>query len=118
MLTLAALALFVRVLIPAGFMPAPTPAAGLGVAIVICTAQGAVAAESGDHAPSEKPAHDAPCAFAGHGQGLTAADLKAPAPAAFVSYFAPPAAEHADLTPGRGLAAPPPPGRAPPTLNA
>ena len=118
MLTLAALALFVRVLIPAGFMADAPPAEGLPFQIVICTALGAVPAEPGDHAPAGTPAHDAPCAFAGHGQGLAAADLAGPAPAAFVTYPAPPAADHADLAPGRGLAAPPPPGRAPPTLNA
>jgi hypothetical protein len=112
---LAMLALVVQVLVPQGFMVARQ---GDRPAIVICTGHGPVLSRDdlGGHpgkAPKSRP--DAVCGFAGHGAGVTAAGLfafAAPAP-----WSAPdPVASNADLAPGRGLAAPPPPSQAPPPI--
>ena len=120
-LTLAALALALKVMIPAGFMAAPS-ANSLPFAIVLCTGQGSTVVQPGEtlphhggegHAPA-KTSHDSPCAFAGHG-------VSGPPPSAFdtgqpvfVAYQAPAPGTPLDLAPGRGLAAPPPPARGPP----
>jgi hypothetical protein len=117
-LTLAVLALALKVLIPAGFMPGPAH----GAPLVLCTGHGAVAIDAADLAgkksPANKPAPNAPCAFAGHGAAAAPPDLtpvgvaiRPPEP-----ILAQPLAT-AGLTPGRGLAAPPPPSRGPPSLQ-
>jgi hypothetical protein len=107
------------VLIPGGFMAGPATS-DLPVALVLCTAQGAIAAASdvapGQHDERGKPAAaDAPCLFA----GLTAA---APPPVltdagavSQVAYAFKPQAAAPDLAPGRGLTGPPLPARGPPT---
>ncbi|MDP3746888.1 MAG: hypothetical protein Q8Q88_07535 [Phenylobacterium sp.] len=118
---LAALAVALKVMIPAGFMTR-TATNDLPFALVLCTAQGAVAVEPSQAAPEHDDGgdaadHDSPCAFAGH-----AATAPAPSPVAigvveFVAYrrhVAPIAP--VDLAPGRGLAAPPLPARGPPSL--
>jgi hypothetical protein len=113
-LTLAVLALVLKVAIPAGYMV--DARAGGAPAIVLCTAQGAVTiAAHDDHnkAPA-KSTHDAPCAFAGHGAAFVAAE---PATLALVEHavYAPALlASVAEAVPGRGLSAPPLPARGPP----
>lgn len=112
-LTLALLALALKVAIPAGYMVAPR-ANDLPFAIVICTAQGAVTVEPGgttDQAPTTE--HDAPCVFAGHGVGAQPpSDIHRPhLPIATYQPILPPSYA---ATPGLGLCAPPPPARGPP----
>lgn len=113
---LVALALLLRVMIPAGFMPA----AGQGLAIELCTGMGAtpawVDADGKVHKgrPDKGSAADHPCAFAGFGALI---DLPAP-----VATPAPPfrlvvaalVARVAAASVGQGLAAPPPPQTGPP----
>jgi hypothetical protein len=122
LLTLAILAVALKVLIPPGFMAA-APSNDLPFAIVLCTAQGALTIGPGEslpaHGKSDQPAkssHDSPCVFAGHGLGApppTPADL---GPAEFVAYRAPVASTPPGLAPGRGLTGPPLPARGPPSL--
>lgn len=123
-LTLAALAVALKVMIPPGFMPG-TPSNDLPFAIVLCTAQGAVTVESGGALPGEhggsgeaptKSAHDSPCAFAGHGVGAPLPDLHEVGQAQFVTYQALFPSLSPDLAPDRGLAGPPLPARGPPVL--
>ena len=112
---LALLALLVTILVPPGYM---TAAGQGGPSLVICTGHGplsfAASDLNGSHkAPKARP--DNPCAFAGHG----IAEAGGPAPALSApTYFIHPTIQsvRADLTPGRGLAAPPPPSQAPPVL--
>jgi hypothetical protein len=118
-MTLAVLALVLKVAVPAGYM-VDTSAAG-APAIVLCTAQGAVTiTQPGDHHRGpEAPAgstHDAPCAFAGHGAAFVAVE---PVTVGVVEHvvYAPLAAPTAvEAVPGRGLAAPPLPARGPPQV--
>ena len=110
---LAFVALLVKLMVPVGFMAAEGPTAQ-GFPLVICTAQGrAILPASTEHAPAHKSKTDAPCAFA--------ANTAPPAPAEVAVLAAPFRIEalavrevRADLQPGRGLAAPPPPSHAPP----
>lgn len=119
-LTLAALAIFLKVAVPAGFMPQARSAERLPFALVLCTGQGVVTVDAGhpggpDQDHGKKPAHDAPCLFAGHGVQAPAPDLFDPVPVEFVAFTAAaPKAPPYDLAPGRGLAAPPLPARGPP----
>lgn len=122
-MVLAALALAIKVMIPAGFMTAPPSADELPFALVLCTAQGAITVQSDDIASkthddqgSDKgAAHDSPCAFAGHAAGAPPPNLLDARAVEFVTYRAPAAAQVVHLAPGRGLAAPPLPARGPPT---
>lgn len=123
-LTLAALALALRVLIPAGFMVAPgSQSAGLSP-IVLCSGQGPITklvtadgriVDQPLHEPRDdgKTRHGAPCAFAGVATGPLPSSVQTP-----VTYTAgrqeaarplPPG-----LRPGLGLCAPPPPATGPP----
>jgi hypothetical protein len=114
-LWLAALALAIRVLVPAGYMPSD----GKGLEITLCTGDGMVSAwvdeqgnlHKGEKAPDGKGDH--PCAFAGVG---ALAEADSPADAinlpALSSSVQPIRSDHAFL--GRGLAAPPPPQTGPP----
>ena len=120
-LTLAALALALKVLIPPGFMAAPSRAAAFP--LVLCTGHGAVTVEAGGPAagksggktPAGTPSHEGPCLFAGHAAAAPAPGLASVAVAEFVAdRAAAPALARRDLAPGRGLAAPPPPPRGPP----
>jgi hypothetical protein len=114
-LALAFAALLVKLMVPVGFMAAEGPTAQ-AFPLVICTAQGRVALPaSTEHAPAHKSKADAPCAFA--------ANAAPPAPAAIAILAAPFRAAplavreaRADLQPGRGLAAPPPPSQGPPSV--
>jgi hypothetical protein len=113
----ACLALFLRVLIPAGFMVAPGGAPGLP--LVLCTGHGPLVVQSApparpDKAPDPAGKHAGDhCVFAGHGAAALAPVFAGPAPVA-VRPVALRAALPEGLAPGRGLAAPPPPARGPP----
>lgn len=117
------LAVVLKVLVPAGFMVA-TSSPSTNYPLVLCTDHGAVAVDAGDlrdrdgrKAPAQKPAHDAPCAFAGHAAAASPPD---PHPVAAVTFVSTPVAQplalRRDLAPGRGLSAPPLPARGPPIL--
>lgn len=76
-MTLATLAIVMKVMIPPGFM-APTASSNTSpFALVLCTGQGAVTIHPGEALPGHdgldkapaKSGHEAPCAFAGHGAG-------------------------------------------------
>jgi hypothetical protein len=118
---LAALAVALKVLVPAGFMAAAHSAAGFP--LVLCTDHGAVTIDAADLAggktgkrtPADKPGHDGPCVFAGHGAAAPAPSGFSVAAVEFVAYrAAQPSFARRDLAPGRGLAAPPLPARGPP----
>jgi hypothetical protein len=110
LLTLAVLALVMRVAVPQGFMVSGE--AGSGPQLVVCTGHGPLKTDPSSPAGKSRP--DSPCAFAGHGVGAA----PQPAPAIqLVSRALPPephAALPVDAVPGRGLAAPPPPALGPP----
>jgi hypothetical protein len=114
MIALAFLALALKVLSPPGWMIADA-SAGPGGLIVICTGQGQLLFDASGHdAPAHKSRPDVPCAFSGHGAGAPPAAGPLTG-VAFSHAFAPaPRLATADLAPGRGLAAPPPPSHAPP----
>lgn len=123
-LTLAMLAIALKILIPPGFM-AGTSTNDLPFKIYLCTAQGGVAVEAGKSlaadrgAPEPAPAgtsHDTPCAFAGHALSAPPPSIADAPEVAFLAYVPPAPSIAADLTPGRGLAGPPLPARGPPTL--
>ncbi|MDD3838623.1 MAG: DUF2946 family protein [Phenylobacterium sp.] len=122
-LTLAMLAVALKVMIPPGFM-AGGPSNDLPFTIVLCTAQGAVTVQAGDalpghgdqdQAPAKSP-HDSPCAFAGHGLGAPPPTLHDVGRAQFVAYQPLAPSTPPSLAPGRGLAGPPLPARGPPSL--
>jgi hypothetical protein len=123
--TLAALALALRVLIPAGFMVAPMGTSSGLSPIVLCSGQGPITKLiTADGRVVDRPTHDphddgkshhgAPCAFAGITAGPLPSAVQTP-----VAY----AAGHQDahqplppgLRPGLGLCAPPPPATGPPS---
>ncbi|MFW2831059.1 hypothetical protein [Sphingomonas sp. ID0503] len=113
-LLLVVLALGMRVLIPAGWMPSADR-----IGIELCTSAGPVtvkmaghAMHHGKHKPAERMDH--PCAFAGAGAVMVAPFEPVDAVvAAFVAVrlFMLPSA----VAIGRGLAAPPPPPTGPPS---
>jgi hypothetical protein len=111
---LAMLALLVQVLVPQGFMVARQ---GGHAAIVVCSGHGPAMSGgdmSGHPAKSPKSKPDMVCGFAGHGLGLAAS--VAPLVGAATHWSVPDLiVANADLAPGRGLAAPPPPSHAPPS---
>jgi hypothetical protein len=114
---LALLALAMNLISPPGFMTAGGPG---GPTIVICTGHGPAMAptQGGDagHKPGHRSDQGGACAFAGHGLAGAPPTAGAASTAGFTA--APPAAAAiADLAPGRGLAAPPPPPRGPPILS-
>jgi hypothetical protein len=122
-ITMAMLAVMIRVLVPAGFMVAPGSEAG-GSRIVICSPQGAVEVlidSSGnrvkppadDHGKSKVGEH--PCAFATVATATLTSDLVMESAA--VIYAGPDSASSSPAQrPGLGLAAPPPPKTGPPIL--
>lgn len=113
-LTLALLALVVKVAVPAGFMVA-APGSGAGFPLVICTGHGPMTVHPGGEKGGEKVHSDAPCAFAGHAVSA-APPIGAPigGSLAYAAVEADPAGVR--LAPGLGLAAPPPPSQAPPAV--
>ena len=115
---LAMFALVARISVPAGYMIAPTDGTGGFPQLVICTGHGPLQlTAAGGHAPAPVKrdlAHA--CTFAGAGAPLTAPagahDSITPMMVAGPTLIA--AVAHA--RPGLGLAAPPPPSHAPPTV--
>lgn len=115
-LALVALALLLRVIVPAGFMPA----AGQGFAITLCTGMGAVAAwvDGEGHVHKGKPASGKdvhqPCAFAGAGLAAHLPDMAGDVAVAMSARPARLPGLLLAVAIGRGLAAPPPPSTGPP----
>jgi hypothetical protein len=112
----AALALVLQILIPAGFM---VTGAAAGPSLVICTGHGPWQGARPDHdKPGQAPStgQDHVCVFAGH-HGAAPAPTLAVLIVTPASYVTRPLAAVADLQPGRGLAAPPPPSHGPPSLS-
>lgn len=131
MLILAGLALFLKILIPPGYMAAPAKPDGPAFALMLCTAQGMVSLdaaavegtghldESGESIPTnDDGARHSPCVFAGHGLNAPAPDPLHGDQVVFEQPADQPRLARTDVTPGRGLAAPPPPARGPPPLQA
>lgn len=111
LIVLALAALWMQVLIPQGFMVGATAGAP---ALVICTGHGAL--QAADHpGKAPKPASDAPCAFAGHGVAA-APPILTPLALAGFQPTALAVQSFVCQSPGRGLAAPPPPSQGPPQL--
>jgi len=113
---LAMLAFFLQLAVPQGFMLARD---GGRAVIVICTGHGPMLMPGADHgvpAKTPKPKPDGTCAFAGHGATPTQAPPLTLAAVRF-GRIATPAAPGLSTTPGRGLAAPPPPSQGPPTVS-
>jgi hypothetical protein len=115
-MTLSALAVALKVLLPPGFMAAQD---GAPFPLVICTGEGTtvVHQDGAPDAPAGKVGHDSPCAFAGHGAGAAPPSLAAPVAVTFVEHATPAPQALTHLAPGRGLAAPPLPARGPPSLT-
>lgn len=115
-LCLSVLALIMRVLIPAGWMPA---SAERGFSIILCTGQGAVSAWVDDKGEVHegKPGDDRashPCVFAGFGAALDLPSLDSSAAFAFAPAISYLILARGTGAIGRGLAAPPPPPTGPP----
>jgi hypothetical protein len=109
LLGLALLALWLKVMLPPGFMPA----ADASALLVICTGHGPAAPETGGKALPRQA--DRLCAFADQATGPPgppAAPVLAPPRAVFLMALDEPGRR--DTPPGRRLAAPPPPAQAPP----
>lgn len=109
------LALFLRVWVPAGWMPS---ASGGAFAIEPCAAVAPMKMAKSDaahHGPSHKAQHDGDCSFAPHHSGTTSA---APAPAMLApAAIAAPLFRHVAATFfATGPPAPPPPSTGPPEL--
>jgi hypothetical protein len=121
-LTLAMLAVGLKVLVPAGFMPDARSNA-LPFAVVLCTGQGMVTLQPGetlsrDGVPEKAPiqAPHQPCVFAGHGLAAPPPALLDHALADPVGFREPPPLRLIDLTPARVPTGPPLPARGPPAL--
>lgn len=116
---LTALALLLRILVPAGFMPSSN--AGQGYAIALCSdmsgMSGWVDLNGKLHKgakPSEETTNHQPCVFSGFATALTLPDIigpATPAPIAVAAFFGSSLGRAAI---GQGLAAPPPPPTGPP----
>lgn len=112
-LALLGLALAVRVLVPAGWMPAK----GQGFAITICTGTGMETGWVDSDGTLHKKAAvqqgaDPHCAFAGLGVAMLGGDV--PVTVAPMRPALAPATVQALASIGQGLAAPPPPATGPP----
>lgn len=113
---LLALALFVRLIVPSGWMPI----AGNGYAITLCTGAGMVSAwvdgngvvHKDGKGPAQKAEH--PCIFAGFGTDLLPGGVSFAVDSfvALTSQVIIPPLQAVSI--GRGLAAPPPPPTGPP----
>ena len=122
MLALALLAIVLKVMIPAGFMPGAESRNGLPFALVLCTGDGAKIVQPGDAldarhgGKAEKAGHDAPCPFAAQGAAAPPPSVVAAIAVDLIAYAAPRLPPARTLAPGRGLAAPPPPPTGPPIV--
>ena len=119
----ALLALFVRAVLPVGFMYGGLDSSGRQAFVTLCSENGliqiavdldagAVKETEGDHA--DKPAQHPPCVFAG-AVAIAAPDLLA-LPVSDRVEIAAPLFFPGFARPGLGLAAPPPPAIGPPSL--
>lgn len=119
-LVLATLAIALKIMLPAGFMPGATPVNGLPFALVLCTADGAKVVQPGEaHKTSDAPVgstHDQPCPFAAQGALVPPPTVASVGETLAVAYVEVPAPLARTVTPGRGLAAPPPPKTGPPSI--
>jgi hypothetical protein len=115
-LTLSLLALAFKVGLPPGVMVGAGPGS---IPLVICTGHGPLALTDpgSPKAPAPAPSQrGAPCPFAAASAGAPA-PIPPPTLQPLVATYAPFIAPTVrDLAPGRGMAAPPPPSHAPPTL--
>jgi hypothetical protein len=107
---LAMLALVLQICVPGGFMVSRDAGAP---ALVVCTGHGPLTLTDDHGQPGKAPADHGVCAFAGHGAAAVTAPDIAPIPVAY-TFSAPASLQTARQSPGRGLAAPPPPSQAPP----
>lgn len=116
------MAIALRIMIPAGFMPGAASLTGLPFALVLCTADGAKVVNAADlpgqdqKAPAEKLMSHAPCPFAGLGEPVVASNFASVSAVEFAAYVHPARNPAVAPAPGRGLAAPPLPARGPPLL--
>ncbi|MBQ1562956.1 DUF2946 family protein [Caulobacter sp.] len=122
-LVLATLAIALKIMIPAGYMPGMEPRNGLPFALVLCTGDGARMVEPGQSlaghkgdSQDKKAAHDGGCPFASQGAAAPPPTVTATDAVQLVAYLAPPTPLERAVAPGRGLAAPPPPPTGPPAL--
>lgn len=121
-LAMAFVAVTMKVVVPAGYMlEAPRDRAGL--TLVLCTADGLVTLSpdgevdhDGSQETPERADHN-PCLFAGHGVYSPPVLFDAGLAEAWPVLITRNDAARPHLAPGRGLAAPPPPARGPPTLT-
>lgn len=123
-LVLVCMAMAMRVLIPQGYMVAPNSLSG-SFPIVLCTSQGPQTVNLGEtdpvvRSPSDVPADDSggqprehPCAFSGLGGDL-AVEVQMIVALADWDWVRQSILFETRATPGRGLAAPPPPSTGPP----
>ena len=110
----AALALVVRLIIPAGFMVGPSKTFQL----IVCTGHGAALVHTATPGPAKTPkTENHSCVFSGAPLATEAASASAP-PVKMRWAAAPIPVLQLSLTPGRGLAAPPPPSQGPPAFQA
>jgi hypothetical protein len=119
LLALAILALCMKIAFPPGFMAGSS----LAQPIVICSGQGPAMVmmdRDGHRMPAEAPhkGGDHSCTFAGHGAAPLTPDLRSASVAEPSPLEADLPAAFPAVTPGRGMAAPPPPSHAPPTFRA
>jgi hypothetical protein len=112
LIALAVMALFVRVLVPSGFMMADSHTGG-GFPLVICTGHGALTLDGSSKSPPVHSHDGGACAFAGHASAPPPALASTPI-AVPTAFAAPPPQRAVTVAPGLGLAAPPPPSHAPP----
>jgi hypothetical protein len=116
-MTLTILAIALKVLVPQGFMISER---GPGFPLVICTGHGALSLADHGHGVPKDPAHkksDAPCTGAGNVTPVTPSALCVVFRSAVLVADQLHGDKALDLIPGRGLAAPPPQSRAPPTVS-
>ena len=110
-LYVALAAIILRALMPAGFMPLP----GSG-RLVICTGQGLAEAPRDEQGHKPAAAPDGTCLFAGQANAAPPPASVSVAAVAFPMRIARVLGRAESIMPGRGLAAPPPPQTAPPSL--
>lgn len=112
-MVLATLAIALKIMIPAGFMPGADQGAGLPFALVLCTSDGVKVVDQlpTSHQTDEhggKSAHDAPCPFAAQGAATPPPAMGPIAEVQRVGHAEPLTPLARVVSPGRGLAAPPP----------
>ncbi|MDP2213747.1 DUF2946 family protein [Phenylobacterium sp.] len=119
LMMLAVVAIGLKILIPPGYMAAPAKADGPAFTLMLCTPQGMIEMAASDLPGAPSPSEDegarhSPCVFAGHAAASVTPDLPTILPIVFETAALRLAAAPGHVTPGRGLAAPPPPARGPP----